>query len=114
MIKKIIYITRTRLEYSLNAVFLKGLRENGIKVCDFYVKDKGIRGFVEAFSFYRKNSKDANLVMIGYNSPALVIFSRLFFRKKIVFNAVLSEYERMIISRKLVSRFSLKAVYYWL
>jgi glycosyltransferase involved in cell wall biosynthesis len=114
MIKKIIYITRTRPEYSLNAVCIKGLRENGIDVLDFYVKDKGIRGFMEALSFYRNNSRNADLVMIGYNSPALVIFSRFFCRKKIVFNAVLSEYERMIISRRLASRFSLKAAYYWL
>ena len=114
MIKKIIYITCTRPEYSLNAVLLKGLRENGIKVLDFYNKDKSVRGFMRALSFYRNNSKDVDLLMIGYNSPAMVTFFRFFYRKKIVFNAVLSEYERMIISRKLVSRFSLKAVYYWL
>ncbi len=114
MIKNIIYITYTRPEYSLNVVRIKGLRENGINVLDFHVQDKGIRGLAKALSFYRNNSKDTDLVMIGYNSPALVIFFRFFCRKKIVFNAVLSEYERMIISRKLAPRFSLKAVYYWL
>lgn len=114
MIKKIIYITQTRLEYSLNAVCLKGLRENGVDVLGFCVKDKGIGGFMKAFSFYRNNSIGTDLVMIGYNSPALVIFFRAFCKKKIVFNAVLSEYERMIISRKLASRFSLKSFYYWL
>lgn len=114
MVKKIIYLTYTRPEYSLNVVRIQGLRENGINVLDFYIQDKGIKGLLKAFSFYKNNSKDADLLMIGYNSPALVIFSRFFCRKKIVFNAVLSEYERMIISRKLAPRFSLKAVYYWL
>src|SRR3989344_975146 len=114
MIKKIVYITRTRPEYSLNAVLIKGLRENGVEVLDFYVKDKSFKGFKDALSFYRNNSKNADLLVVGYNSPALVIFLRFFCRKKIVFNAILSEYERMIISRKLASRISLKAGYYWL
>lgn len=113
MIKKIIYLTYTRPEYSLNLVLIKGLKENGIEVLEFYSKDKGIQGFLKALSFYRNNSKNADLVAIGYNSPALVGLMRLFCRKTIIFNAVLSEYERMIISRKLARPFSLKALYYW-
>ena len=86
MIKKIVYITRTRPEYSLNAVLIKGLRENGVEVLDFYVKDKSFKGFKDALSFYRDNSKNSDLLVIGYNSPALVIFLRFFCRKKIIFN----------------------------
>lgn len=113
MIKKIIYISQTRLDYSLNSVCIKGLNENGIEVVGFHVKNRGIVGLLRAVSFYRHNSKNIEVVMTGYDSPALVVFLRFFCRKKIIYNAVLSVYERMIISRELAPQFSLKATYYW-
>lgn len=114
MIKKIIYLTYTRPDYSLNSILIKGLKENGVEVLTSHIKDRGIPGFVEALSFYRRNSKNNQAVIIGYDSPALVIFLRPFCRKKIIFNAFLSVYERIIVSRELASRLSVKAVYYWL
>ncbi|MBI2676563.1 MAG: glycosyltransferase [Candidatus Yanofskybacteria bacterium] len=113
MIKKIIYLSNTRLDYSLNAVLIKGLRENSVQVADAHVQ-KGVFGFINALSFYRRNSKDADLVIIGYNSQPLAFFLKPFCRKKIVYNAVLSEYERMVISRQLARKISLKGIYYWL
>ena len=112
MIKKIIYLSNTRLDYSLNAVLIKGLRENSVQVADIRVQ-KGVLGFVKALSFYRRNSKDADLVIIGYNSQPLAFFLRPFCRKKIIYNAVLSEYERMVISRQLARKLSFKGFYYW-
>lgn len=114
MIKKIIYLTHTRPDYSLNSILIKGLRENRVEVVEFYIRDRGMSGFIKAASFYWQNSKYIDLVIIGYDSPALVIFLRLFCYKKIIYNAFLSVYERMIISRKSASPFSIKAIYYWL
>ncbi len=113
MVKKIIYLSNTRLDYSLNAVLIKGLRENNVHVLDVQIQ-KGILGLVRALSFYKRNSKDTDMVMVGYNSQLLAFFLRAFCRKKIIYNAVLSEYERMIISRQLARKFSFKGVYYWL
>ena len=80
--------------------------------CNLHAQ-KGIWGFVGALSFYKRYSKDTDLLMIGYNSQPLVFFMRLFCRKKIIYNAVLSEYERMVISRQLAKKMSLKGIYYW-
>lgn len=52
--------------------------------------------------------------MVGYDSPQLVIFCRLFTRKKIIYNALCSVYERLIVSRALTRSFSPRAIYYWL
>ena len=112
-IKKILYISRTRLDYSLNSVLIQGLRENNVHVSDIHVQ-KGVLGLVKALSFYRRNSKDADLMIVGYNSQPLAFFLRPFCRKKIIYNAVLSEYERMVISRQLARKLSLKGIYYWL
>lgn len=114
MIKKVIYLTHTRPDYSLNLVLIKGLRENGVEVADCFIKDRGASGFLKALSFYRKNIRNSGAVIIGYDSPALAVFIRPFCRKKIVYNAFLSVYERMIVSRELAVPYSVKAVYYWL
>lgn len=114
MIKKIIYLTYTRPDYSLNSVLIKGLRENEVEVVEFHIKDRGVSGFIKAISFYQQNSKNTDAIIIGYDSPVLVIFIRLFCYKKIIYNAVLSVYERFVISRELASRFSVKGIYYWL
>lgn len=113
MIKKIIYLSNTRLDYSLNAVPIKGLRENNVQVSNIQVQ-KGVWGFVRALSFYKHNSKDSDMIMVGYNSQPLAFFMKPFCGKKIIYNAVLSEYERMVISRQLATRLSLKGAYYWL
>lgn len=114
MIKKLIYLSYTRLEYSLNSVCVKGLKENGVEVAGFQVKNRRVLGLAKALSFYWRHSKNIDAVIVGYDSPALVIFLRFFCRKKIIYNAVLSVYERLIVSRELASRLSIKAVYYWL
>ncbi len=114
MIKKLIYLTYTRPDYSLNSVCLKGLRENGVEVLDFHVKNRGVSGFIKALSFYSHNSKNTDALIIGCDSPALAIFIRPFCGKKMIYNAVMSVYERLIISRELASKYSFKAAYYWL
>ena len=114
MIKKIIYTSRSRLKYSLNAVCIKGLRENGVGVVEFGLADGGVFDFFRFSAFYLRNRNDIDTVIVGYDSPRLVIFLRFFCQKKIIYNAVLSVYERLIVSRGLASRFSVKAVYYWL
>ena len=111
---RILYLSNTRLDYSLNSACIKGLRGNGAEVIGFYVKNRGIGGLLRATFFYWRNLENTDVVMVGYDSPALIIFLRFFCRKKVIYNAVLSVYERMIISRGLASRFSVKAVCYWL
>lgn len=113
MIKKIVYLTYTRPDYSLNSVSIKGLRENGVEVTEVHIKDRGMLGFIKAISFCRQNSKNIDAIIIGYDSPGLVIFLRPFCRKNIIYNAVLSVYERLIVSRNLASWLSVKALYYW-
>src|SRR3989338_796535 len=111
---KILYISRTRVGSSLNVVYIKGLKENGVRVESFRVASGGVRGYLEALSFFRKNKSDTDYVFIGFDSPLLVIFMRPFCNKKIIYVAFRSLYEGLIVSRELASPFSKKAIYYWL
>ena len=106
------YYSSSRLNNSVNAVYVKAFRFNGHNVNDLYIGDN--------FKEYRRmigdmtKNKSADLIFVGYDSPKLVIIARIFTRKKIIYNAALSVYERLIISRELAPRLSVKAVYYWL
>lgn len=111
---KIIYLSQTRLDYSFNVVLIRGLRENNVEVVGAYIRNRGLLGLFNTLSFYKQNRNNADVVIIGYDSAALVPFFRFFCRKKIIYSTFLSLYERMIISRKLALKFSAKAVYYWL
>lgn len=114
MIKKILYISRTRLDYSLNAVYLKGLRQNGVGVLSFQLPTGGIRGYLKALDFVRNNKKNTDALVVGYDSSVLAIFLRPFYGKKMIYSAALPIYERLITSRNLAGRRSLKGIYYWL
>ena len=78
MIKKVIYLTRTRPNYSLNSVLIKGLKENKVEVAESHIKNRGISGFIKAVSFYRQEAKNTDALIIGYDSPVLVFLSSFF------------------------------------
>ncbi|MDP3792256.1 MAG: glycosyltransferase, partial [bacterium] len=106
-----LYISRSKLGHSVNAVYVKGLRANNVDVCELFVNRNEYFDLIR-YLFKHRNSFDT--ILVGYDSPQLVIFCRLFTRKKIIYNALCSVYERLIVSRGHASPFSVKAVYYWL
>lgn len=106
------YYSSSRLNNSVNTVCIKALRLNGHNINELYIGDN-FKEYQRMVGDMAKN-KSADFVFIGYDSPKLVIIARIFTRKKIIYNAALSVYERLIISRELAPRLSVKAVYYWL
>ncbi len=111
---KIIYLSLSKLENSVNSVYIKGLKANHVEMVSFFSKKKGLPRFREILSFYQKNRKNTDVIMVGYESPELVILTKLFSRKKIIYNALCSTYERIVVARELVPKYSLKSFYYWL
>lgn len=114
MVKKIIYISRTRLNYSLNSVYIRGLCQNGVEVLRFKMPSGGLGSYLAALNFVRKNKEDSDCLVVGYDSSVLAVFLRPFYRKKMVYCAVLPVYERLILSRNLAVCLSPKRIYYWL
>ena len=111
---KVLYLSRPKLERSLNSVCIKGLQQNGVEVVGFYSAKKGFLVYFDAVRFLIKEKNNADAFVVGYDSPGFVILIWLISKKKIIYNAVLSVYERLIVSRELASKFSIKAFYYWL
>lgn len=107
----ILYLSRSRLDNFANSIYLKGLSELGCQVEAHYI-EKSWTGRSKALKRVLRGKFD--FLMIGYDSPWLVIGCRLFTRKKIVYDAILPAYERLITSRNLAGRWSAKGAYYWL
>ncbi|MFA4872444.1 MAG: glycosyltransferase family 4 protein [Patescibacteria group bacterium] len=109
-----LYIGFAQPHTSIDGVYLRGLRENGIEVIDYFFPQKSLARYWQILSAYFKQRHSVDIICAGYASPHVVIWLRLWSRKKIVYNALCSEYERKIISRNLASTHSVKAIYYWL
>jgi len=114
MTNQILYLSFSKLEYSVNAVYIKGLEQNGIEVHKRHLNKRRWGEYISVLKDYWKNRKSFEAIVVGYNSPELVIWARLIFRQKIIYNALCSRYERFIVSRAVASRFSLKSFAYWL
>src|SRR3989344_2988400 len=111
---KMIYVSFSATDHSSNAVYISGLRENGVEVLDFFSKAKGFGKYKEAARFYLKNRAGVDFVMIGIHSSGLVPWMKLVSRKPIIYNALCSIIEREIVSRGRARKRSLKYLYWWL
>lgn len=97
---------------SRDTVTISGLRQNGVEVVEICDKSKRIKKFLKI----RKailNAGNYDMSIVGYTGNILVPFVRIFTRKKVVYNALASFYESMIISRE-AGKFSLKAIWYYI
>jgi len=95
-------------------ITLRGLRENGVEVKEIADETPGWRKYLNIARAYRACRKECDMVMIGFAGSILVIFMKLLTRKKILYNALSSFYDSMIISRKKGKTLSLSAAWYYL
>ena len=109
---KILYIGFGKKNSSIDGVYIRGLKKNGAEVLDFFFNQPGIKRFLSVMQCYWHN-RDYDYIIIGYASPQAAILLGLISRKKVIYNALCSEFERKVVSRNLASRYSLKGFYYW-
>lgn len=95
-------------------ITLRGLRENGAMVTEISDKTQGIKKYISFAKKYWAIRKECDVIMIGYASSVLVIFIRLISRKPIIYNALATFYDSMIVSRLHGSFFSITAIWHYL
>ena len=111
---KILYVGFNELYHTADKVYLNGLRSNGVEVVECFLPVRGVKRYLSLLNCFLRHRRSIGCLVVGYASPQAVVFLRLFTFKKIIYNAVSSEYERMVVSRGLAKPFSLKGFYYWL
>lgn len=109
------YINTTPTSPPRDAVYLRGLEENG---CQILYCDSDSPGFFRKIrQIIKKHQRVQNnyeILWVGYSAHLLVPLAKLISRKKIVFNALGSLYEGLIISRRQAALYSFEAAYCWL
>lgn len=109
------YINTTKTPPPRDAVYLRGLEENGCEI--LYCNDGSSTFLKKTRQIVKKHQRVKNnydILWVGYTAHTLVPLARLISRKKVIFNALGSLYEGIIISRQQAVPFSLKAAYCWL
>lgn len=110
---KICYIN-FNLENPRDRITLRGFREIGVDVKEISDKSSGWKKYFRLAKEYRSSKKNCDLVMVGYAGSILVIFLWFLTRKKIVYNALATFYDSMIVSRFGGAIFSFKSLWYYL
>jgi len=99
--------------YARNKIIIAGLKENGIKVLECNSREPSLLKYFNLIVRYWKIRNQFNIMIIGFPGQTLMLLAKLLCRKKIIFDAFTSVYDSYVCDRKLVSRKSLKAKYYY-
>jgi glycosyltransferase involved in cell wall biosynthesis len=95
-------------------VYLRGLKENGVEIIECRDDTPGLAKFARLYRKHKNIRGQYDVMFVGYTAHILVPFANLITSKKIVFNALGSLYEGVIISRAKNSPYSLKGIRTWL
>jgi glycosyltransferase involved in cell wall biosynthesis len=99
---------------SRDVVTIRGLRENGATVIELTDNTPGWRKFGEIAKKIKESKNHFDLIIVGYTGGILVPWLWLINKRPVVYNALASFYESMIISRRAGTRFSPAGFKYWL
>ncbi|MDQ5958063.1 MAG: hypothetical protein QG665_411, partial [Patescibacteria group bacterium] len=100
--------------YIRNDVILTGLKSNQVDFIEYKIPRSGFNRFFIFFKYREEVKKsDYVLVLSSDSSRPLVILCRIFFGKKIIWDAFYSLYDSWVNDRRLAAPRSLKAYYYW-
>ncbi len=113
---KLLIIGSYNEEYQRNKVLISALEDcfDVSKVNCNSGKYKRYWTFLKYFFFHGKKYDYIFLMQPAQKFVFVLVLSRLFYRSKIVFDAFTSIYDTYVNDRKLTSKYSLKAVYYYL
>jgi len=109
---KVLYVGNFDSErYTRGRVLYKGLLRNNVNVN--LVLGNNLKGYFHIAKTILKRDYD---IILATGKPTVLIslFLRMFHRKKIVFDAFISDYENLVLNRKLVKKHTIKSKLIWL
>ncbi len=109
---KFFYIN-TGNSYPPNKHLIDGLRENGHEVFELNETGQDFGKYIRVAKNYLANGRSCDAVIVGYPNPAFVPLMRFISLKKVIFNAVSSQYEANVISRNTNKSSLLKILKWW-
>src|SRR3989338_1358917 len=89
--------------YYRTRVILKSLQENNFQVHDCSQNKKGALRYFLGFLKFLSHKNQSDIIWIGFCGHLLVPLVRIFTRKKIIFEALISIYQTLCFDRKVAS-----------
>lgn len=99
-------------DYPRIQVIKKSLLENDVKVIECQTREIGMAKFFNLYRSHKKIKNDYDVMLVGMGGYTIVWLAKLLTRKRVVFDAFVSQYLTNIEDRKKASAGSIKALYY--
>ncbi len=109
---KFFYIN-TGNSYPPNKHLIDGLRENNHEVFEINETGQDFGKYMRVAKSYWVNGRSCDVVIVGYPTPVFVPLMRFISLKKVILNAVSSQYEANVISRNTSKSSLLKILKWW-
>jgi len=106
---RICYVAGREITYSRTRIISAALENQGFHVAYCLPPNKNFRNYPSIIIKYLFNKRDCDLILVGFYGQLLIFFVRLFTRKPILFDVIVSTYEVMVdwkkIKRKSITSF---------
>jgi glycosyltransferase involved in cell wall biosynthesis len=110
----ICFFGRYNPNYSRNRVLLEGLKMNYVDIIECHSNKKGIKKYFDLIKKHKQIKNDYDVLFVAFPGWHAMILAKFLSRKPIIFDAFLSVYDSTVWDRKNTSRYSPKALYFWL
>lgn len=102
-------------QFTRNNLMIKSLNNHQVELCN--LPSKPLKNYLYLLKDFIINHRDSNVIFVGvlghYDIPLAWLLAKLF-RKRLIFDAFISLYDTYVNDRRVVSKFSLKAIKYFL
>jgi len=100
-------------EYSRNRIFISGLKQNGAEIIECASRRQGLVKYFDLIIKHWRIRKKYDVMIVGFPGYQSMLLAKILTRQPIIFDALSSFYDSMIIDRSAAKHRSLKAFYYW-
>jgi glycosyltransferase involved in cell wall biosynthesis len=94
-----------------NKIYIKGLKENEVKIIECRDNSRGPLKFIKLFLKYWKIRDDYDYLIVGYPGHIVVWLAKLISKKPVIFDALCAMYEGVIVSRGQFGIFNIRSLY---
>lgn len=108
---KICYFGIYNPDLGRNRIYIRGFEQNEVEVIECHDNSRGPLKFLKLFFKHQKIKNDYDFMIIGYPGHVVVWLGKLLSKKPVIFDALCSMYEGVILSRGQYGFLGLKNIY---
>lgn len=111
---KVCWFGNYKKDYSRNNILLSGLYDQGVEIVECNTRERGFKKYMSLIQQLRALDNDYDVLYCAFPSQHVLPVAKIFQSKPILSDAFFPIYDANVCDRKVVSKYSVKAVWYWL